>query len=373
MARKIAVVLAMLLAVVFSAPLIAEEAAAAEAQYPQVKVGGHIKITLFDRPVGASYAGANKVSNDAVNAHNTGIGFKELNIFLSGKLSETIGFEADPKFSGSTGATPRLGSAGTLTYAAKDYSFSGFGHGKAVVIAELPYEVTAEAGFLHTVFTADYGKQLAWENLFNLTKFGANDNIGSVHGAGLELAKTFNLGDVSLPVAVYFTDGGAQFYQNDNNNQPGLLVHIEPTWAGLTGLASWYGARTGLAEKTAFHKWTAGLMYEWEMLAARAEFVRSKNEKGISVSNDAEHEGYYVNLDYRVLPWLKLFARRESVIEEASAGVWNRYITNIPGAVITVADGALVQFQCDIYDWRSSNGVNKVIMTRPTVGMRLTY
>jgi hypothetical protein len=325
---------------------------------------------LFDRPDAISRNNGAQSKTEK----SYGFGFRELDLFVSGKINEWISFEVDPKFSASSGATPKLGTTITPT-TGTDYKFDAFGHGKAVIIFKLPMDVDMEVGQVHPRFTMEYGAELFWEDSFNGGKFAANTNLGAVHDNGIELSKSFDAGPVTLPVYLYILNGGTETGAYDINNQPGVMIHIEPVWNGLTVLGSILSEKTDVNEEKAWTKWSAGFMYQWENLNLRAEFVRGKQERYKS-NTDLLSEGYYVKATYKVLPWLKLYAMQESAMDSQSLEGVNvpvRYLGTTPGFDIALADSTSLEFQCDIEDWRTSDGKSSLVYTRPFMGIRCTF
>jgi hypothetical protein len=370
--KSIAAVLIAVLLSGFSFGVFAEEGATA-ADYteftPEVKVGGSVKMTIYDRVNQISRTNG-QPSYDVVKSY--GFTFKELILSLDGKITESIGFRFDPKFTASTGASPKLGQ--TVTAASSDFVFSGFGHGRAVMIFDLPWDVRMEVGQVHPIFTLEYGKELFWDDFLNGGKFACNDNAGSLHDyMGAEIYKAFQLGDLTLPVYLYIMNGNSGVI--DKNNTPAGMIHIEPSFGGVTLLGSFYATRTDEKEINAWHKWAAGAMYTWETLSFRGEYTYSKNEKAAG-TDAAITEGYLLKLHYKILPWLKLIAHHESVHDrfyKTNAKIGTRYITNSPGFDIAVSDAVALQFQCDIADWRTSDQKVTTIYTRPYLGMRVTF
>lgn len=384
MAKKLlAVAVAVAVALSFAGLAFAEETAAASTGVvasettassdfaPEVKVGGSIKMSIFDRVNQVSRT--NGTPYDVVKTY--GVTFRELLISIEGKLTEDIGFQFDPKFSASTGATPKLGQ--TLTAASADFTFSGFGHGRAVMKFNLPWDVKMEIGQTHPIFTLEYGKELFWDDYLNGGKFALGEDAGALHdNLGIELYKAFELGPVTLPVYVYALNGNSGVI--DVNNSPAGLIHIEPSFAGITALGSLYMARYDAKELNSTVRWSAGVMYTWEALTVRGEYTYSKQEKaaGPSTTDPAIADAYLLKLHYKILPWLKLIMHHESLHErfyKTSATTQVRYITNSPGLDIAVSDAVALQFQCDIADWRTSDGKITTIYTRPYLGMRVTF
>jgi hypothetical protein len=347
---------------------------------PTVSLGGHIKMTIFDRPVTISQ---NSGAQTGI-AHSYGLAFRELDLFISGRINDWISFEVDPRFSASSGATPKLGVTTTAT-TGTDYAFGAFGHGKACLDFKLPYDVNIEVGQLHPKFTAEYGSELFWEEQFNGGKFAANTNVGALHDSGIEASKSFDVGDITLPVYLYLLNGPTETGAFDINNQPGGMIHIEPVWNGLTALGSIYAAKYDVNEDKAETRWSYGLMYTLGNLSLRSEYAYAKQEgliNGASGSNrDAKSEGYYFKAMYKVLPWLKLYVLHESAYDNYFANAatkkndYNpvRYLGTTPGFDIYLADATMLQFQLDIENWRNNAGTMVLVYTRPFLGIRCTF
>lgn len=373
--KLITVVIAVAVIAAFSGFTFANEAATGDVQ---VKVGGISKLTVFDRVNGGSYVGAAGRELDKT----YGVTFKDFNIYINAKMNDLVSFEIDPRFSASTGATPKLGTTTTASSSAsasKAFSFSGISHGKAVMILNLPEDVEMEIGILEFPFTVEYGKQAFWSDTYNGYKFAANDNLGSMHESGFQIYKNFDFGDIALPVTLGILNGGSS-NNVDVNNTPGVALHIEPTMAGLTLLGSIYATKYDEYERKAMHKWAAGIMYGIGDLNLRSEFVKSKKEqngKADVTGEDAVSEGYYVTATYKLLEWATLVLHHESALEGSAEGdqaAWgNRYITNIGGININLSDSTIMMCQVEVFDWKNNNGTTKVLVTRPIIGVRNTF
>jgi hypothetical protein len=349
-------------------PETAATVASADASGPTVSVGGHIKLTVFDRVNAINRNGAVQTATD----RTYGITFKEFDLFVSGKINEWIGFEVDPRFSQSTGATPKIGT--TSTAAAKDFAFGGFGHGKAVVTFELPYDIHMEVGQIHPIFTMEYGKELWWEDEFNVGPFiGSHGPAGAYHDTGIELNKAFELGDVSLPVYLYYTSGNSGSVGPDNNNQPGVLVHVEPAWGPLTVGASFYQNRPDAAEKLTQYGFTAGFIFKWEGLTIRSEYAKGFLEDGVAAGKDEFEEGYFAKALYRVLPWLQLMATTESDSDNIGSSKSIRTVKYAPGLQVFLSDSTIVEASWDIEQMKMGDNSKGGVFSRPSVNLRMTF
>ena len=368
MIKRILMALAVAALLMSSTFVFAEEAASTEGS--SVSVGGLIKMTLFDRPVSTVRNAGAQTSIEK----SYGIGFKELSLFLAIKINDWVSFEVDPKFSASSGATPKFGVTKTVT-SGSEFSFSGFGHGKAAMILKLPYDINLEVGQIYPKFTAEYGHELFWDESINGGIFALNSLVGSFHDSGIEISKIFEISEVSFPVYAYILNGGTATGAYDINNQPGAMIHVEPVWKGLTLLGSIYSMKTDAKELKATTGWATGLMYSWENLSIRTEFVRTKQERYVN-GKDSNTEGYYVKLMYKVLPWFKLYAMHESAYSNFTSSTNatpTRALGVTPGFDIYLADSTSLQFQCDVQNWTNSTGTSTLIVTRPTLAVRSIF
>lgn len=354
--RKKSLVMAVAMAFVlaFSVFSFAEETS--EVAGPKVSVGGIIKLTVFDRVNAISKNNSVQTGTE----RTYGVTFKELSLFLNAKINDWLSFEVDPKFSQSTGATPKLGV--TYTAAASGFSFNSMSHGKAVMIVELPWDVHMEVGQIRPLFNVEYGKALFWEDEFN----GGPYMLGksAYHDSGIELMKTFSLtDDISMPVYLYYLNGGGSF---DNNNQPGGMLHIEPSIGPLTILASVLGYKSDAKEMFDTFAYTAGLQFNWEGLQIRAEAMKIGTEKN---GLDDREEGYFAKAVYKVLPWMNVFVLHESQLKIGD----NRAFKNAFGSVIYLSDATLLQFEIDMQEQKKHDGSASIAWTRPSISVRSTF
>ena len=177
-----------------------------------------------------------------------------------------------------------------------------------------------------------------------------------------------------MPVYAYLFNGGSNEGFADVNNQPGGMIHIEPTLGGITLLGSYYASRYDNKELNALTKWSAGIIYKWEGLTLRSEFVKSRKERDVSISQDTLNEGYIVKMFYKVLPGLQLMMHHESVLEsQGIAGKATRYIQKTPGMQIFLSDSAVIVASVDILDYRTTDNKTTLVATRPLVGLRVTF
>ncbi len=381
--------------------LISFSSFAGEMKLGETKVGGHLKMVLYDQPTGVTTVKSGSVVTSTASTSYIGMGFNEVILYISQELSDKFEIELKPKFTVSTGATPKLGTvigvqrARSVTYTA--------GLDEAFVKYRAPEDVEIKAGVFKPMFTMNYGQELFWDEMFNAGKMICNPNLGQAHEMAVEIYKPFNFGEVSMPVYLYIINGaGSSSYYSESyisgNNfsmYPGAAAHVEPSWgpftlsgsimaaatsAGVNPGAQWFNFK-GNAN---FHKWSAGASVNWQAFKIRGEYVRGKWEKGTVGAKiyDAISEGYYATVVYRLLPDVTIFAQNDTarslnfnggIPGAKMSGTSETYITNTAGLNYFITDSSILQFQVDVADWRNGNGTQTLIFTRPTLGLRVTF
>ncbi len=351
---------------------------------PSVKVGGWVKMWIFDRPTGigsdSSSSGPGTTKQMDL-TKNYGVMFNEFDMIIDAKLSDMVSFLIEPRWAASTGATPKLGqvTAGTQTKMAA----ADMGHGVAEMILNLPQDYTLEVGALRPLFSMDYGAELFFDE--EMTTGKSTHDIMVVEDYGLGLAKSVSFGDLTIPMNLYILNGPASTFAFENNNQPGIMVHVEPTY----GILKLYGS--ALTSRYDNNEWYAktqllgGINLSWAGLTLRSEVASDKVERaignvaGVKKSGVDQYDtGYYVKLFYRVTPWLQFMLHHDQAVECAATNVatrsaTNNYLTNTIGSEINLSDSTVVQVNCEVGDWRSSDGVKRTVYTRPNIAVRSSF
>jgi len=347
-------------------------------QLGNTKVGGHVKFIVYDSAEGTStfYTTPGNVTKNAEGRYYTGMGFKEFILYISQEISDVLEFEIEPVISANTSATPAMYKQIGSGITRNNRMALELGIDKAVFKYMAPWETEVKLGLFKPVFTMEYGHELFWEEQMNGGKFAVltGVSLGQMHDTALEIYKAFYIGEVSLPVYLYVLNGG---YYADSNNQPGAMIHIEPEWGvlKLSGSffassvdnnfqgAEWFNFR-GTKNMT---RWSAGGAINWQGITLRSEFAKFRNERA-TANKDNLGEGFYVKLLVRPMKELRLMYHFD-----CARGNGVDYITHLPGFQYFISDATIAEFQCDIADWRSTNGRQKMIFTRPTLGIRITF
>ena len=350
----------------------------------ETNVGGHVKLTVFDRPTGEH--------NGESTSNYVGLTLNGLYLFINKEISEKVSVDLQPHWSASTGATPSFGNDIAKKTPAGDIEPHFHGFVKAQVNVLLPNDFELGVGIVKPRFSWDYGAELFWEDQINASKFTANNYLGAVHDSGIELYRNFEIGDISLPTYVYLLNGGYQF--GDNNNQPGFLATIEPEFGALKFKASLsLGKYDEDAEKN-YMKYLVGAAYDAGAFSARAEYaagkwsesiVATKTDEGVPLTfKDATPMGYYAKIFYRFADWGRVMLHYDYVDNNYSGFFYTalgseKFTNIIPGLQLYVSGSSIIQVQYDIADWEQTEkfGIpgqkDTIKYNRLTVGWRTTF
>lgn len=335
----------------------------------ETRVGSHIKLTLFDGSVGKS---------DGISGNDyTGMGFREMILYVSQELTDKVSVDLQPMWSASSGATPKFGKEiGEQKTPAGGVEPEFHGWVKAVVKAVLPQGYEIAVGIVKPQFTWDYSAELFWEDEYNGSKFACNDYLGAMHDTGIEVYKSFELGEVSLPAYLYLLNGGNEF--SDNNKGPAIMLHAEPEIGAFKFLASLATGKWDDNNKYNMTHWAVGAAYTWKDLSIRNEYAGGIWKNSIAGTRDAKPFGCYVKVFYKFTPWGRAMLHY-NVVDHNFNGFFytapggERYTTITPGLQLYASNSSVIQIQYDFADWKRKDGSNKLSFTRLTVGWRTTF
>lgn len=378
-----------------------------------LKIGGHIKMQLFDQSSGTSTVSG--VDYDNTDKWGFGSGSHTFILFISKEISDNLSIEIAPDYGlGSAGATPSLGKK--IGQQRKSTS-STYGNPTAGNIPSLKLyqqfvkynlpdqKLELKAGYLNCLFTWDYGKELAWHEEYNFNK--ASLYLGSWHDSGIEAYRNFELGSVSMPVYLYLLNGSGGTSYTDNNSNKTIMVHAEPEFSGkLAGLkthvsygfgawgdqdyAASYGTYTSTAttlpskvaaslKNSTYYKWATGVSYDYQKFAVRTEFMggnwKNKFNFGKSSEEDQGSNGYYLKLFYKIVPEKWTAMLDYSLYQtEKDATTHETYKTTTLGLQHELATAATLILQIDIADWKDDKTPkNELKFNRMTTGIRITF
>jgi hypothetical protein len=337
------------------------------------KVGGHVKMVIFDAVDGVNTGQGVKTGGTEF----MGFGFGELILYFSQQLNETFSVEFQPSFRASSGATPQLGKKIGSQIAVTSPSFGGFD--RALVKYLAPMGVEISAGIVKPKFTMDYGQELFWDEEYNGSKFSADPWLGEMDDAGIEIYKSFSVGDASIPVWLYALNGYGGTDYADNNRQPSAMIHLEPEM-GMFKLSGSYTIGQYDADKhNTYQRLSGGLVFNWEGLQVRGEYASGKWENKMGAGLDAVSQGWYGKAIYKFFPWLKLVYNYNVAALNFNGFFYTanqggeKYITNSLTVDLSVTDSAYLMLQIDYADWMQNNGMDGLNFIRPTIATRVTF
>jgi len=366
-----------------------------------VKLGGHMRMFLFDKAWGTSTVAGKEYKHSALNNGVYGASHN-LILFISKDISENFSVEANPDFTmGSGGATPKLGKQ-----LGENRSASTGNAGTTVKFNQWfakynlsAYKVQLRAGYINALFTQDYGKELFWHEQMVGTKFICNSDTSAWHDSGIEAYRSFEVGDISLPVYMYILNGaGGQSY-GDNNNNKSIMVHAEPEFSGaLAGLKTSvsygfgdYGdEKWNLSTMTAtvkadmknnkYSRWALGASYALQQFNFRFEYAGSNYDKYYNFGTAKEEAkgtyGYALKVFYKVIPdKLTAMVHYDYVKAESSATVRDEYKTTVLAMQYELEPGSTLIAELDNADWSNDKKpkADELKFNRFVIGMRVTF
>jgi len=348
-------------------------------------IGGHVKLTAFDVAKGDH----NDVSGDQY----IGMGMREMILYFSQELSDKVSIDLQPFWDASTGATPKFGKdIGEQKTAAGSVDPKFHGWIKAVVKTLLPGGYELSAGIVKPRFTMEYGAENFWQDEFNGGKFSCDNYLGAMHDTGVEIYKSFEFNNLSLPTYIYLLNGGYEF--SDNNKGPMGMIHVEPEFGALrlTGSAA-FGKYDNDGENSVT-RFSAGAAYDRGPFAFRAEYACGNWANSIVTASDtsgnptafedAKPSGLYAKVFYRFAPWGRLMLHYD-LVDHNFAGFFytalgsEKYSTITPGFQLNVSESSIIQIQYDMANWQQKDkyGIpgqkDELKFNRLTVGWRTTF
>jgi hypothetical protein len=370
-------------------------AAAQSAFAGQTKVGGQLKLTLFDYADGKH--------NNFSSSGYTGFQFTEADFYISQQINDKVSVDIEPAFEATTLPTPNfktvigpftvtngnIGSPVTIPGSAATTASNptmSWEFRRAQVKVDLPQGYEVSCGIVKPRFSWEYGAELFYQDEIVGSRSANNDSLGAMRDSGIEVYKAFELGGVSLPSYLYALNGLPSGFQGavygDNNRNPFLMAHVEPEIGPLKLLASvGYGTYDNLDTK-AVNRWAAGADYTYQKWNLRTECFAGSWQQQVSIPQqiDGLPLGYYAKLFYRVNPWLRAMLHYDIVdqnfIGTTLAPGRETYQTITPGLQLFLADSAQLILQYDIADWRQTNAVGDVDtleFNRLVLGWRIVF
>lgn len=273
--------------------------------------GGDLHFWLFDMSAGGgNISTRDSLGTPGTTAYDTTgrvtMAIHTLYMSFGVQMSDRFSVTIEPEFGISTGATPRVGSRlGTQQGAG---SYREWSLHTAYVSAQLPWDVSLNAGMLRPSFTEDFGDRKSFQEHNRIGKSMTGSNAW--HDFGVELYKAFEPGGgFSIPTYLYVLNGNNTL--SDNNNNKWLLVHIAPEFWKLRLLGSYGFGKDDAAEKYASSRMSVGLGGGSGPVWFRTEYVASSYDGhwgfgAIPASDSAIYArtptGYYVKVGWNIVP-----------------------------------------------------------------------
>ncbi len=334
----------------------------AEESLGNVKVGGNLKMYLYDQSVGTS--------NDVKQHNNNSAGLTTFYLFLSEQLTDLVSIEVWPRFSVSASATPSLGSEITRTTTATTTP-SVY---QAFVKVNLPQAVELKAGKMVTLFSNDYGREIWWDEQYHLDPGVAT--LMSWDDFVLEIYKNFDFEKVSLPVYLYLLNG--EKTDVDNNSSKSAMIHFDPEFlegkiklVGPYGLGKWDDG-----SDKAFVRYDAGVEYKYQKINVRSEYLsKTYTDKLVSgtEAKDAVNNGYFVKALYRFTPEWRALLGFSRAVNSATYAYSNIYKTTTLGINYVVTESSTSIAQYAMVDADRTNDSATLNYNRFTLGWRTTF
>ncbi|MBI4712831.1 MAG: hypothetical protein HY762_05990 [Planctomycetes bacterium] len=372
-----------------------------------VHIGGHIKMSLYDKSFGTSTVSG--VDYDNADKGTTGFSSHTFILFISKNITDNLAIEIDPDYTlGSAGATPSLGKKIGEQRKSTSSSYSNSNAGnipnlrlyQEYVKYNLPdYKLELKAGYINCLFTWDYGKELFWHEQINGGK--ASLYLGSWHDTGIEAYRNFELGAISMPVYLYLLNGSGGTSYTDNNSDKTIMFHVEPEFSGkLAGLKTFasygfgnYGDAEYLANYTTvttvpaalknkkYMRWALGASYAYQQFNVRAEYLGGIWQKyynfGAATEEDQGKNGFLFKVFYKIIPdKLTGMLAYDVYNTEANAAYREEYKTTTIGAQYELATAATLIFAYDMADWKddqTGTSADALDFNRVTMGLRITF
>lgn len=342
--------------------LLISAAVQAEESLGNVKVGGNLKMYLYDQSVGTS--------KDVQQHNNNSAGLTTFYLFLSEQLTDLVSVEVWPRFSVSASATPSLGNdiARTTTATTTVSVYQAF------VKVNLPQAVEVKAGKMVTFFSNEYGREIWWDEQYHLNPGIAT--LQSWDDYGLEIYKNFDFEKVSLPVYLYLLNG--EKTDVDNNNSKAAMVHFDPEFlegkvklVGSYGFGKWDDG----SDKT-FVRYDAGVEYKYQKINVRSEYLsKTYSDKLVSgaQTKDAVSNGYFVKALYRFTPEWRALIGYSRALNSATYTYSDIYKTTTMGVDYFITESSTIIAQYSMVDANRTNDSAALNYNRFTLGWRTTF
>lgn len=331
------------------------------------RVGGHLKLYMFDRSEGR------RNSQDQHN--NISAGINHLYLYFTKEISEWLGIEVQTDTQVTASATPKLGSNISRATSA---TTSTIIH-QAFMTARLPKEYELKVGIFNPLFSEDYAKETWWSQLYH-QNYGLNQ-LQSYQDSGFELYKSFDFGAWSVPTYFYYLNGNTTSRYVDNNEGKSFLIHIAPEFFN-TSLRLLGSVGYGIWDDGNDHgqyRYAGGVDWKHKKLNILAEYLYTRwNDLLLSDGSraDGTRDGYRLKAIYRFTP------KWQALVDYSHANLYNTDSTFMRtdtydevtfGVDYFLMPSSTIIGQFSYGDGSRSDDSEKIQYKRFTIGWRTTF
>lgn len=327
-----------------------------------VKLGGHLKLYMYDQSVGTS--------NDEKQTTTISAGLTTLYLFITDQLSDLVSLEVQPRISVSASATPSLGNnfarAKTSTVNTSVY--------QAFMTVRLPQQAELRVGKMLTYFSDDYGRQIWYDEYYHINPGFCS--LLSWDDYGVELYKSFDFAQWSLPTYFYLLNGEAT--DVDNNNAKSFLLHVDPEFfQGKLRLLGSYGfGKWDDASRYTMVRTDVGFDWKWQKINIKSEYLTGKWNNKITQGadlKDGKKSGYYIKGLYRFNQQWRGLINYSRAVTYATYPNYDDYKTTTLGVNYFITESSSIMGQFSMVDAKRTDDSEGLTFNRYTVGWRTTF
>ncbi|MDD5476974.1 MAG: hypothetical protein PHG87_02025 [Candidatus Omnitrophica bacterium] len=332
------------------------------------RVGGHLKLFLFDQAQGKR--------NGVKQSTNTSAGISHFYLYIDKDLNDTTSISVQPDITVTASATPALGSdisrAKSATTTASIY--------QAFIKTRLNNGLEIKAGVINPYFSEEYASEVWWDEQYHLNK-GIGD-IESWHDAGVELYKNFDFKNWSLPAYFYLLNGNVTNTNGkfvDNNNGKTILLHIAPEVSNFRFFGSFGYGKWDDGNDYDSWRYASGLEYKYKKFTLRSEYLFNKFDSTPLTGGgnvDTEKKGYYLKGLYRFNPKWRAYINYSQVSLPYTGGsslLKDTYKATTLGLNYFFTNSSIIMGEISRVDGDRSDRSEKLDYYRSTIGWRTTF
>lgn len=332
------------------------------------RIGGHLKMFLFDQAQGKR--------NGAKQSSSTSAGISHFYLFIDKELTDSTSISIQPDITVNASATPALGSNISRAKSASTTTSIY----QAFIKTRLNNGIEIKAGVMNPYFSEEYASQIWWDEQYHANK-GIVD-IESWSDAGIELYKNFEFKNWSLPSYLYLLNGNVTNSNGkfvDNNDGKSILLHIAPEISNFRLFGSFGYGKWDDGNDYDTWRYASGLEYKYKKFTFRSEYLFNKFEDtSLSAGGkaDTEKKGYYLKGLYRFTPKWRGYVNYSDVSLPYTSGsslLKDTYKSTTLGLNYFFTNSSIIMGEVTHVNADRSDGSEKLNYYRSTVGWRTTF